>query len=79
MKPLITAFLIKHATAIAIGVALTLYWTFSAAVSSMDPPTATDTRSYRWKYNFLNKIAGNLNRVVAKYDPAALPSNSPKI
>jgi hypothetical protein len=35
-------------------------WIFSAIVSGMPEPEATDGKGYRWLYSTLHSIAGNL-------------------
>lgn len=35
---------------------------FDAAVDALDPPTAGDSRKYRFIYNFTQKLAGNYRK-----------------
>jgi len=43
--------------------AVTLYWIFSAAVSSMPEPSPNGTAGYLWLYRFCQTTAGNLKTV----------------
>lgn len=42
------------------GLAVAIYWIFSAAVSSMPDPKPGDAGGYVWLYRFVHTMAGNL-------------------
>ena len=45
------------------------YWTFSAAVGAMPEPTTGDSKGYRFAYQFLHTLAGNLAAAFANRVP----------
>jgi len=49
-------FLMRHE----FGVAVAVYWVFSAAVSAMPEPLGGSRAGYVWVYRFLHTIAGNI-------------------
>jgi hypothetical protein len=42
------------------GIAVAVYWIYSAAVSSLPDPASNGSPVYQWLYRFLHTIAGNL-------------------
>ena len=50
---------------------LAALWIFSAAVSSLPPPTGASGVFYTWAYKFLKIIAGDLGTSFGKYIPPA--------
>jgi len=57
-------FIGNHGFAVLIG-----YFFFSAAVSGMPEPTATSGLAYRWAYNSLHALAGDLSRQIGSRIP----------
>jgi hypothetical protein len=49
-------FLLQHQ----FGVAVVLYWIFSAAISALPEPKPNGSPGYLWLYRFLHTTAGNL-------------------
>ena len=45
------------------------YWVFSAVVGGMVEPTQHDSRAYKWVYNSLHILAGNMAKAVAAKYP----------
>ena len=58
-------FLMQHEFWAAVG----MYWTFSAAVSSMPNPSVTNGAGYLWVYRFLHTLAGNITMVFGSRVP----------
>jgi hypothetical protein len=46
-----------------------IYWVFSAAVGALEKPTDKSGSFYRWAFQFLNTLAGNLSRAFASKIP----------
>ena len=61
------AFVIQHQ----FWLAVTLYWIFSAAVSSMPDPGTNGTPLYGWLFRFLHTVAGNITTAFANKMPGA--------
>jgi hypothetical protein len=59
-------FLLQHQ----FGLAVAMYWVFSAAVSSMPDPKAGDAGGYLWLYRFAHTLAGNLTTAFGNRIPA---------
>lgn len=53
--------------------AVSAYWTFSAAVSSLPELTTLSSPLYQWVYRFLHTIAGNLSTAFAAKIPGIAP------
>ncbi len=47
------------------GLAVAIYWIFSAAVSAMPDPKPGDPGGYVWLYRFVHTIAGNLTTALS--------------
>lgn len=60
----------KHEFWAAVGA----YWVFSAAVSSMPPPSANSAAGYVWIYRFLHTLAGNVTTVFGNKIPGVTAS-----
>jgi len=53
------------------GLAVAIYWIFSAAVSAMPDPKPGDPGGYVWLYRFAHTIAGNLTTAFGNRLPVA--------
>ena len=51
--------------------AVSAYWVFSAAVSSMPAPSSASAAGYLWIFRFLHTIAGNVTTVFGNRIPGA--------
>ena len=60
-------FLLQHQ----FGLAVAIYWIFSAAVSAMPDPKPGDPGGYVWLYRFAHTIAGNLTTAFGNRLPVA--------
>lgn len=50
------------------------YWIFSAAVGALPAPTAESSLFYRWLFQFLNTLAGNITRAFSAKIPGLKPN-----
>jgi len=52
-------------------IAVTVYWIYSAAVSSLPAPAGNGSPLYQWLYRFSHTIAGNLTTAFGRRIPGA--------
>lgn len=49
------------------------YWVFSAAVGALQKPSDSSSPFYKWAFQFLNTLAGNISRAFASKIPGVEP------
>jgi hypothetical protein len=66
------SFITTHSTIFTLGT----YYVLSAAVGAMPMPDPTDSKFYRWFFQFANTVSANVTRAYASKLPA---TNGPSL